>query len=47
MPVPNCKISFLGDGSDENNNEEPSYSSNDEYQDYGEMKEEDLTPAQK
>jgi len=44
---PAAPFDFIGDGSDENNNEEPSYSSNDEYQDYGEMKEEDLTPAQK
>jgi len=45
---PAAPFDFMGDGSDENNNNaEPSYSSNDEYQDYGEMKEEDLTPAQR
>jgi len=44
---PAAPFDFIGDGSDENNNEEPSYSSNNDYQDYGEMKEEDLTDAQK
>lgn len=43
---PAAPFDFIGDGSDDNNNE-PSYSSNDDYQDYGEMNENDLTPAQK